>query len=158
MRYDLGEVGVSLKRVDWLAEWIKGAAEKKFVVVRDFAEFLGRLGFVSQLLVWLKPHLSPLYAWSSAVSAGTVGKLPETVILTLVYIANELSADNYLVSVTRPIHFSGEAFRTDAKCTDGKVVLAGWELATGRWFSLTMGQVEAPYLFRDWCAMGICIS
>ena len=25
---------------------------------------------MAQLLVWLKPHLSPLYAWGAAVSPG----------------------------------------------------------------------------------------
>eukprot|EP00435_Cladocopium_sp_Y103_P002248 s5620_g1.t1 len=150
LRYDLGEVGISLKRGTWLAEWIAKAATNKYVVaVRDFSEFLGRLGFVSQLLVWLKPHLAPLYAWAAAVSSGMVGKLPETVILTLVYIASELDGDNYLVSIQRPVHFTGESFRTDAKCTDDSVVLGGWELATGRWFTIDISPEDAPYLFRD---------
>lgn len=118
-------------------------------MTRDFAEFLGRLGFVSQLLTWLKPHLSPLYAWSAAVASGTVGKLPETIILTLMYILGELDGDNYLVSVKRPVHYIGEAFRTDAKCTDQSVTLAGWEPATGRRFSLDISPSNAPYLFRE---------
>ena len=62
LKYDRNEVGISARRGEWLVNWIKAAEEKRFVVVtRDFAEFLGRLGFVSQLLVWLKPYLSPLH-------------------------------------------------------------------------------------------------
>lgn len=95
-------------------------------------EFLERLGFVLQLLVWLKPHMSPLYAWSAAVSASTVGKVPETVVLTLVYILGELHSEYYLVSALRGYAYSGEVFRTDAKCADDMAVLAGWEMDTGR--------------------------
>ncbi|CAE7290582.1 unnamed protein product [Symbiodinium sp. CCMP2592] len=42
-------------------------------------------------------------------------------------------------------------FRTDAKCADGCVVLAGWELSddtkTSKWFSLRLTPSDAPYLF-----------
>ena len=75
--HDLQQVGITSKRGEWLVNWIKAAADLKFVVqARDFREFLGRLGFVAQLLIWLQPHLAPLYAWGSAVVPGTVGKLP----------------------------------------------------------------------------------
>ena len=96
MKYDTKEVGVTIRRGDWLRDWILAAADKQYVVVtRDFAEFLGRLGFVSQLLVWMKPHLSPLYAWSAATGSSTVAKLPDTVILTLKYILAELQMESY---------------------------------------------------------------
>ncbi|CAE7560223.1 unnamed protein product [Symbiodinium sp. CCMP2592] len=42
-------------------------------------------------------------------------------------------------------------FRTDAKCADGFVVLAGWELSddtkSSKWFSLRLTPSDAPYLF-----------
>ena len=73
LQYDSCQVGISDRRGRWLVDWIDKAQSDSFVVVsRDFAEFLGRLGFVSQVLVWLKPHLSPLYAWSAATASGTV--------------------------------------------------------------------------------------
>ena len=60
-----------------VGDWIDKAQSDSFVVVsRDFAEFLGRLGFVSQVLVWLKPHLSPLYARSAATASGRWGSFP----------------------------------------------------------------------------------
>ena len=109
MRYDTKEVGITVKRGDWLRDWIIKAEEKRHVVVtRDFSEFLGRLGFVSQLLVWMKPHLSPLYAWSAATGSSTVAKLPDTVILTLKYILAELQVESYMVSAARPRHCTGE--------------------------------------------------
>ena len=61
IRYDLAEVGVSTKRGEWLLSRITNARANKFVIpARDFAEFLARLGFISQLVTWLKPHLAPL--------------------------------------------------------------------------------------------------
>ena len=150
LRYDLAEVGISEKRGRWLLEWITKATADRFVVVgRSFIEFLGRLGFVSQLLTWLKPHLSPLFAWAAVVAPGTVGKLPDTVILTLKYIDLEFKGETFLVSVNRPIITSHEIFRTDAKCTEDFVVLGGWELSTRRWFSLRLTPHEVPFLFQE---------
>ena len=69
IRYDLAEVGMSVKRGDSLLQWISNVRKNGFVVpARDFAEFLGRLGFVAQLTTWLKPHLAPLYAWSAVTA------------------------------------------------------------------------------------------
>ena len=95
-------------------------------------------------------HLSPLYSWAVATSAGTVAKLPETAILSLKYLLKELSADSFLVSAHRPIQFSTDQFRTDAKCTDDAVVIAGWECSgpKRRWFALTIREDSAPYLFK----------
>lgn len=148
LKYDSSQVGISIKRGGWLREWIQKAQQNKFVVVaRDFAEFLGRLGFVSQLLTWMKPHLSPLFAWSAAISNSTVGRLPDTVVLTLKFIDAGLDMETYLVSVRRPIEFSGEQFRTDAKCEDNLVVLGGWEVQSGRWFKIDVTPSQAPYFF-----------
>ena len=151
LRYDLGQIGISQRRGRWLREWIARVDASKYVVqTREFAEFLGRLGFVAQLLTWMKAHLSPLFSWAAATSSGTVAKLPETVILSLKYLLKELSADTYLVSALRPAHFSADQFRTDAKCTDDTVVIAGWECSGSkrRWFSLVIKEDVAPYLFR----------
>eukprot|EP00435_Cladocopium_sp_Y103_P073986 s172_g46.t1 len=149
LRYDRNEVGITTKRGSWLADWIRGLEEKRFVVAaRDFSEFLGRLGFVSQLLTWMKPHLAPLFAWASVSSSGLVGRLPDTVILTLKYILAEMESQSFMVSAKRPIYFSDEQFRTDAKCTDEFVVIAGWELKSRRWFSLKLSREQVPYLFK----------
>jgi hypothetical protein len=129
LRYDRCEVGITTKRGTWLVDWIKALEGKKFVIpAREFSEFLGRLSFVAQLLTWLKPHLAPLFAWGSVASPGLVGRLPDTVILTLKYILGELSSESFLVSARRPVYFETEQFRTDAKCADDYIVLGGWEL------------------------------
>ena len=148
LRYDRCEVGITEKRGTWLVDWIKALEEKRYVVpAREFSEFLGRLSFVAQLLTWLKPHLAPLFAWGSVASPGLVGRLPDTVILTLRYILGELSTETFLVSAKRPVYFETEQFRTDAKCADDYIVLGGWELKSKRWFSLRLTRKEVPYLF-----------
>ena len=84
----------------------------------------------------------------AVATPGLVGKLPDTVILTLLYILGEMESETFRVSARRPIYFSGEQFRTDAKCTDEHVVLGGWELQTRRWFSLKLDRTQVPYLFK----------
>jgi len=113
---------------------------------------IGRLGFVAQLLVWLKPHLD---AWGAeaAVAPGTVGRLPETAVLTLKCILVQLKGGPFLLSAKRLICLEAEAFRTDARCEDGRVVLGGWEVngdtMLARWFSVEVSPSDAPFLFRD---------
>ena len=151
LRYDLCQVGISDKRGEWLCGWVDQVSSKNFVVAtRDFSEFLGRLGFVSQLLTWMKPHLAPLYSWAAAMAPGTVGRLPETVILTILYIASELRRKSFLVSAKVPEQFGSEVFRTDAKCTDVEVVIAGWECGSDdpRWFAISIDESMAPFLFK----------
>ena len=77
-----------------------------------------------------------------------MGRLPQTVIVTLKYILLELEQETFMVSTRRPLKISGDQFRTDAKCSDGLVILAGWELESRRWFSLRVYQGDAPYLFK----------
>ena len=111
LRYDWCQVGISDKRGEWLCAWVDQVSSKNFVVAtRDFSEFLGRLGFVSQLLTWMKPHLAPLYSWAAAMAPGTVGRLPETVILTILYIASELRRKSFLVSAKVPEQYGSEVF------------------------------------------------
>eukprot|EP00435_Cladocopium_sp_Y103_P010529 s2776_g2.t1 len=117
LRYDLRSVGISKRRGDWLRKWFADLRGKNFTVVtRSFVEFLGRLNFVAQVLVWLKPHLAPLFAWAAATSSGTVLKLPETVVLTLMFVDQQLERETYVIRVDRPVRLALEQFRTDAKC------------------------------------------
>ena len=128
--YGTFRVGMSDARGAWLVSWIQEARRSRFVVAtRKFSEFLGRLGFVSRLLYWLKPHLAPLYAWAAATHRCAVGRLPDTVILTLtlIYIEDTFAEMEYKVSPLKVSRSVQPAFFTDAKCEDGLVVLGGWE-------------------------------
>ncbi|CAE7226635.1 FCPC [Symbiodinium sp. CCMP2592] len=152
LSYPDQRVGISESRGQWLLKWIAEARSSKFVVsVRRFAEFLGRLGFVARLLVWLKAHLAPLYSWRAAVNDSSVARMPDTVILTLEYLDLTFRDMTFKVAAARSVKRAGVAFRADAKCADGYVVLGGWDCAgttqESRWFSLRLTPSEAPYLF-----------
>ena len=154
LSYPDQRVGISESRGQWLLKWIAEAKASKFVVsVRRFAEFLGRLGFVSRLLVWLKAHLAPLYSWRAAVADSAVVRLPDTVILTLEYLDLTFRDMTFKVAAAKTVKREGVAFRTDAKCSDGFVVLDGWECSDStqqsKWFSLRFTPAEAPYLFNS---------
>lgn len=60
-----------------IVQWVDKAKQNEYVVqARDFLEFFGRLGFIAQLLVWLKLHLPSLFSWAAVTVAGTVWHLP----------------------------------------------------------------------------------
>ena len=108
--------------------WVDDAEKSRWVVsVRKFVEFLGRLGFVSRVVYWIKPHLAPLYAWAAAASKSMVAKLPDTVVLTLVYLKRNLGELDFKVSPSVVPPVTQALFHTDAKCADGFVVLGGWD-------------------------------
>ena len=92
-------VGISGKRGQWLLEFLESFRRDGYTVyMRKFAEFLGRLSFVCRVLLWLRPHLAPLYSWSSALSKSTVATAPGLVKLTCRYLESQLSR--------REFHFS----------------------------------------------------
>ena len=98
---------------------------------------------MGQVLRWMKPFLSPLHSWAAVLARGTVARMPLLVHVALVYIRSQLCKGRRLLQpalaqTAKP----KQAFRTDAKCADGYVVLGGWALPeTGGtenapWFSL----------------------
>ena len=96
-----------------------GGTRSRFVVAtRKLSEFLVSLGFVSRLLYWLKPRLAaaPLCASSAATRRRWVGRLLETVILTLIYLVRR----------------DGGGWEHLSR---GKA----------RWFSITLKPGDAPY-------------
>ena len=50
-----------------MVDWVSGLTKRGLTSSKEFEQGLGRLGFASTALVWEKPFLGPLYAWSSAV-------------------------------------------------------------------------------------------
>ena len=143
-------LGISAKRGRWLLEFIEEMSKSnRTVSMRRFGEFLGRLGFVARVLVWLKAHLAPLYSWASALDRSTVATAPKLVWLVLKFLSKQLDNSSFLYSALRPLKFPTEVFRTDAKCADHYVVLGGVELGSGRWFSLRLTKEETPFLFKS---------
>ena len=149
--YRLVALGITEKRGAWLLEFLETLRNDRFTIhiMRRFAEFLGRLGFPSRVLCWMKPHLAPLCTCSAALDKGTVATMPKMVRLVCLYLEQQLKARSFMYSCNGPKSISGDLFRTDAKCESGRVTLGGYHLTGGQWFSLSVGSREAPYLLKE---------
>ncbi|CAE7249029.1 unnamed protein product [Symbiodinium sp. CCMP2592] len=134
--YRSWQVGMSDSRGAWIVSWIKDARTKRFVV-QDSG--LGQASPCSPVCVGISgvPEHRRQVTW--------------TVILTLLYLERTLDEFTFKVNPCRKPKHQVAGFRTDAKCADGFVVLAGWELSddtkTSKWFSLRLTPGDAPYLF-----------
>eukprot|EP00435_Cladocopium_sp_Y103_P041551 s3778_g11.t1 len=143
-------IGISDARGRWLLDFLKSLRRDGYTVhVHRFAEFLGRLGFTCRVLLWLKPHLAPLYSWASAVSKSTVATATRLVKLVCMFLEKQFEEQRFMFSCVKPERFANEIFRTDAKCENKLVVLAGYHFCDGRWFSVRLGPEDAPYLFKE---------
>ena len=155
MDYAKFEIGLSERRTSWLVNFIKEMAENDWLVsVKRFQEFHGRLGFSAQVLPWLRPLLSPGYAWLAAVGRTSTLRVPELLALTCIFIQEKFLKGLRKVPCGNRETNLGELFRTDAKCSPGKVVLGGWMIgkhampSESPWFSIEITPKEAPRLFR----------
>ena len=143
-------VGISDARGQWLLTFLRELRRDGYTVhVHRFAEFLGRLGFTCRVLLWLKPHLAPLYSWASAVSKSTVATAPRMVKLVCMFLEKQFEEQKFMFSCLRPQRLTNEVFRTDAKCENNLVVLAGYHFPDGKWFSVRVTPHDAPYLFKE---------
>ena len=148
-------VGISDARGEWLLQFLRALRKDRYTVhVHRFAEFLGRLGFTCRVLLWLKPHLAPLYTWTAAVSRSTVATAPRLVRLVCMFLEKQFEEQKFMFSCLRPQRLHHEIFRTDAKCENGLVVLGGYHFPDGRWFSVRVRPADAPYLFRQSVGIG----
>ena len=130
--YTLFHLGISEKRCAWIVPSIGSIEGKGWLVdVRRYHELHGRLGFMSQALVWIKPFLTPGYAWLAAVPKGAVLALPNLVRCTLKFIVDRLKAGVHTYPAGVNERDLGELFRTDAACDEDQVVLGGWFLHLG---------------------------
>ena len=154
--YGRFKLGISEKRCQWIIGSVESMEGDGWLVdVRRFHELHGRLGFMSQVLVWMRPFLAPGYAWLAVVKKGAVLALPNLVRCTLRFILDRLrsGARSYPAGLIDKEY--GELFRTDAACNDDSVTLGGWFLHRGEgcasapWFQLRLGRDEAPWLFKE---------
>ena len=78
--YGRFHVGISEKRTAWIVRSIDQMISSHWLIdIRRFHEFHGRLGFMSQVLAWIRPFLSAGYAWLAAVKKGGVMTAPPLV-------------------------------------------------------------------------------
>ncbi|CAE7417322.1 unnamed protein product [Symbiodinium sp. CCMP2592] len=154
--YGRFKLGISEKRCQWIIRSIEGMEGDGWLVdVRRFHELHGRLGFMSQILVWIRPFLAPGYAWLAVVSKGAILALPNLIRCTLRFILDRLRAGSRTYPAGLADKDYGELFRTDAACNSDSVVLGGWFLVRGvvcksaPWFQITLRREEAPWLFKE---------
>ena len=128
--------------------------EASTVEMADFRAVLGRLGFAVSALDYLKPFLSPLYAWMSSVNHLGWMTLPWSVAFVLRYIAEELRTERRCMKVRPRMPSLGPVFRADAKAAAGQTVrIGGWECRGGtpparaRWFAVTPDRANALWAF-----------
>jgi len=165
MEYDRQVAGISKKRAEWVIKWIDDAERNGWMVQgRSFIEFTGRLSFVARVVTWIKPFLAPLFAWTSVLARGTVTRVPTLVFISLRFLRQQIQHHGHWVNVQAPWQSPSEAFRTDAKCEDGRIVLAGWSLEAGvedlkrsSWFCLEVYPTDLPMFFKEdgssqWCS------
>ena len=156
LSYQSWTVGIAPKRVKWIVEWMESVESKGLLTTgRAFTELVGRLGFVARVLTWMKPFLSPLYAFNSVLGRGTCARLPEMAFISLQFVRSELQRACGQQPVRVKWGKPRGAFRSDAKCDQVRVVLGGWLcdgascLLEAKWFSLELGPAEVPWLFND---------
>lgn len=128
--YPTYRLGLSPKRAQWMADWVGGLAEKGVVTAKQFEQGLGRLGFAAMALVWERPFLGPLYAWSSAVQSkkGNLHIIPAMPRTILLYLAQRFKNGGEL---QEPLPLDApEAeellFFTDAKATSEGAWVGGF--------------------------------
>ena len=135
--YPSYRLGLSPRRVEWMTQWVSELATKGVVTSKEFEQGLGRLGFAAMALLWEKPFLGPLYAWSSAVQSKRGGlRLP-----AMSYLAQRFRNGGSLQDPP-PLTSSGMEellFFTDAKATSDGAWIGGFKQAASgeivSWFS-----------------------
>ena len=149
-------LGISEKRVLWLIRYLSDAASSSWLLdVRRFEEAHGRMGFMSQVLPWMRPFLAPGYSWLAAVRKGGVMQAPKLLQSCCEFIRCKLELGRRTTTCKGLEVHIGEAFRTDAKCAEGIVVLGGWRMLEGKlpsecpWFSLELSPSQVPWLFKS---------
>ena len=154
--YATWSAGVSDSHAPWIISWISNAEESDWIVVgRTVIELTGRLTFVARILTWLRPFLAPLHSWTSVLARETACRMPALVHSSLVYIRTQLLEGRRLVPAPVKPSPLKQAFRTDAKCELGRVVLGGWLLgvdadpATAKWFCVELTPGQVPWLFTE---------
>ena len=148
-----GHLGISVRRAQWLSDWMLKQVEAGRTDLADFTSVLGRLCFSMGPLEYLRPFIAPLFAWVAAVGHKGSIQLPWSVAFIFRFLAAELTGEGR-VSQVRPVAADlGISFRADAKAEGQCVRLGGWECIRGtrpaqaRWFSVDLNKSNAPCAF-----------
>ena len=153
LQYDACQVGISDRR----GRWLQAHSDSFVVVSRDFSEFLGGQAWfcISGLGVdQASPFTFVCMVGSNCFwDGGEASPNCHSDSMSMLYLRRQLANVSFMGSAKRPIYTTTEIFRTDAKCEDGRVVLAGWEVCgdslKAKWFRVVLSPQEAPYLYKE---------
>ena len=126
---------------------------QKTVDLADLLGVLGRMAFAMGPLDYMRPFISPIYSWSSAVGARGKARLPWSMAFLFELLARILDGPSRTLQVQLVAASLGEAFRADAKAEGMTVVVGGGESLGGRrpaearWFSVELTTKSAPWAF-----------
>lgn len=144
--------GISPKKQTWVINWLEEKMGQGGIVGRELRSVLGRLSFIAGALRHVKPFLSPLFAWASAISPGTYAKMPDAVMILFQFIRDEVRRNPMRRAKKmedRPV----EGFRIDAEAQKDEIVIGGWETyetevpAKTRWFSIRLSRRLTPWAY-----------
>ena len=96
------------------------------VTGRELRAALGRLSFVGGALQHVRPFLSPLFRWASALGLSTFAPFPKAVVILLAYIRKEVNKAPTRMVKEYPLE-AEDYFRIDAKAEQDKIEIGGWE-------------------------------
>jgi hypothetical protein len=151
---DLGrfELGVSILRATAASTWLKERVREGRAQLGELLQGLGRIGFITGAVEFLRPFLGPLYAWASAGPRCARPPLPPMIMLIMKYLSEELLSAHSM-PCERKARQLGEVFRMDAKAEGDTVVIGGWRSQGGcltvdaPWFSVALTRKTAPWAF-----------
>ena len=86
------EVGLSVRRADWVIRWLRDRAAEGSSYGTGFRQGVGRLGFAASALEYLLPFLGPIFAWAAACPVASRVRLPAMVRLLFLWMADEVEA------------------------------------------------------------------
>ena len=149
-------LGISLSRAAWVVRWTDEVVKSKSMEVISFAGGVGRINFAANALLYERPWLGPLYAWSSTMqlSGAKSASVPWGVKFILFWIAKRLGSDaRLLITPTLPVD-QGFLFKSDAKAENGRATIGGWECRNNtptkkaRWFFVELFSTTTPWVFQ----------
>ena len=148
-----GRLGISVRRAQWLAEWMAKQAAEGATDMADFVAVLGRLCFAMGPLEYLRPFIAPLFAWAAAVGPRGRCQLPWSITFILRLLETEMRGEGRVEEIRLVTKDLGVAFRADAKAEGQCVRIGGWECLGGtrpaeaRWFAVDLTRTNAPWAF-----------
>ena len=96
--WEKGLLGISEKRAAWLVDWLTSKVTEEVVDLADLSAVVGRLGFATGPLEFVRPFLAPVYAWVAAMGHRGRARLPWSLAFLFKFLADKWSGDQRLCS------------------------------------------------------------